>query len=139
MSLALTGPATGSRLGPTDRRRHVFADLSLGARIVFRARHGGWRRSTACCRRGGLRRTGRFSWALLAGASVAALFRVDLPFSPQGATMSLSFAFTFAGLLLLGPDPTLLIASAAAWVQCTVNVSPRNPCTARLSAWPFWR
>ena len=65
--------------------------------------------------------------ALLAGASAAALFREDLPFSPQGATMSLSFAFVFAGLLLLGPHPTLLIAAVAVWVQCTVSVSPRNP------------
>ena len=27
----------------------------------------------------------------------------------------------------MGPHPTLLIASIAAWVQCTVSVSPRNP------------
>jgi diguanylate cyclase (GGDEF)-like protein/putative nucleotidyltransferase with HDIG domain len=65
--------------------------------------------------------------ALLVCGCVAALFRVDLPFAGSGATMSMSFAFTFAGLLLLGPHPTLLIAAAAAWVQCTVNVSPRNP------------
>ncbi len=61
--------------------------------------------------------------ALLAGAAGAALFRVDLPFSTQGATMSLSFAFAFAGLLLLGPHPTLIIAAVAAWVQSTVNVA----------------
>ena len=36
--------------------------------------------------------------------------------------MSLSFAFAFAGLLLLGPHPTLVIAAVAAWVQSTVNV-----------------
>jgi diguanylate cyclase (GGDEF)-like protein/putative nucleotidyltransferase with HDIG domain len=65
--------------------------------------------------------------ALLAGAATAAVFRVDLPFSPQGATMSLSFAFAFAGLLLLGLQPSVLIAATAAWVQCTVNVRPRTP------------
>ena len=127
MSLALTGPVTGSRLvSEQPALPATFADLPLGARVFFAlvmaAGAGALLLQTSA---------GYSHWpvflALLAGASVAALFRVDLPFSPQGATMSLSFAFAFAGLLLLGPHPTLIIAAVAAWVQCTVNVSPRTP------------
>ena len=125
MSLALTGPPTGSRLGRADLPP-TFADLALGVRVFFAlvmaAGGGALLLQTSA---------GYADWpvflGLLGGASVAALFRVDLPFSLQGASMSLSFAFVFAGLLLLGPHPTLLIASVAVWVQCTVSVSPRNP------------
>ncbi len=60
-------------------------------------------------------------------AAIAALFRVNLPFSTHGATMSLSFAFSFAALLLLGPHPTLLVATLAAWMQCTVHSNAKNP------------
>jgi len=126
MSLALSGPVTGSRLAPNPPPAAVFADLPIGARVFFAivlaAGAGALLLQTSA---------GYSHWpvflGLLAGAAVAALFRVDLPFSLDGATMSLSFAFAFAALLLLGPHPTLLIASVAAWVQCTVNVSPRNP------------
>ena len=125
MSLALTGPNTGSRLGQPALPA-TFADLPLASRVFFAlvmaAGAGALLLQTP---------SGYAHWsvflALLAGASAAALFREDLPFSPQAATMSLSFAFAFAGLLLLGPHPTLLIASVAVWVQCTVGVSPRNP------------
>lgn len=64
---------------------------------------------------------------LLAGAALSALFRVNQPLSSSGATMSPSFAFEFASLLLLGPGPTVVVAAVAAWVQCTVNVRERNP------------
>ncbi|MBK5297102.1 MAG: diguanylate cyclase [Vicinamibacteria bacterium] len=127
MSLALTGPITGSGLvAGRPVLLATFADLPIGARVFFAvvvaAGAGALVLQTSA---------GYSHWpvllGLLAGASAAALFRVDLPFSLQGTTMSLSFAFAFAALLLLGPHPTLLVASVAAWVQCTVNVSPRNP------------
>ncbi len=127
MSLALTGPLTGSRLVPGQPELPAtFVDLPFAARAFF---------ALVMAAGGGallLQTSASYShWpvflALLAGASGAALFRVDLPFSLQGATMSLSFAFAFAGLLLLGPHPTLIIAAVAAWVQSTVNVSARTP------------
>ena len=127
MSLALTGPVTGSRLVPGQPELPAtFADLPFTAQVFF---------ALVMAAGGGallLQTSASYShWpvflALLAGAAGAALFRVDLPFSLHGATMSLSFAFAFAGLLLLGPHPTLIIAAVAAWVQSTVNVSPRTP------------
>ncbi len=127
MSLALTGPFTGSRhVSGQPELPATFADLPLAARVFF---------ALVMAAGGGallFQTSASYShWpvfvALLAGASGAALFRVDLPFSLQGATMSLSFAFAFAGLLLLGPHPTLIIAAVAAWVQSTVFVSPRTP------------
>ena len=40
--------------------------------------------------------------SLLAGSAVASIFKVDLPLAHQGATLSSSFAFEFAALLLIG-------------------------------------
>jgi diguanylate cyclase (GGDEF)-like protein/putative nucleotidyltransferase with HDIG domain len=64
---------------------------------------------------------------LLTAAAVAAVFKVDLPLSHHGATMSSSFAFEFAALLLIGPHATMVIAASSAWVQCTVANRERNP------------
>jgi diguanylate cyclase (GGDEF)-like protein/putative nucleotidyltransferase with HDIG domain len=63
---------------------------------------------------------------LLTSAAVAALFRVELPLSHEGATLSLSFAFEFASLLLVGPHATMVIAAISAWVQCAVAAEQRN-------------
>src|SRR6478735_8318061 len=64
---------------------------------------------------------------ILTLAAIAAVFKVDLPLSHHGATMSLSFAFEFAALLLLGPHATMVIAATSAWVQCTAGGEGRNP------------
>jgi diguanylate cyclase (GGDEF)-like protein/putative nucleotidyltransferase with HDIG domain len=126
MSLALSGPGTGPGLA-ADRPAPpaAFADLPVGARIFFALVMAAGAGALLLQPTAGYTHWPVFL-ALLVGGPAAALFRVDLPFSNQGATMSLSFAFTFAALLLLGPHPTLLVAAVAAWVQCTVNVSPRN-------------
>ena len=129
MSLALATPAAGSVLAtdpPPARVPASFADLPIGAKVYFAlvmaAGVGALVLQTS---------TGYEHWpvfaALLAGAALVALFRVDLPFSLHGATMSLSFTFAFASLLMLGPHPTLLVAALAAWVQCTCHAGPRNP------------
>ncbi len=65
---------------------------------------------------------------LLAAAALASIFTVDLPLSHHGATMSLSFAFEFSTLLLLGPHATMVVAATAAWVQCAAAPrARRNP------------
>jgi hypothetical protein len=64
---------------------------------------------------------------LLTLAAIAALFKVELPLSHHGATMSLSFAFEFASLLMLGPHATMLSAATTAWVQSTAGGDGRNP------------
>ncbi len=65
--------------------------------------------------------------SLLTASLIASLFRVDLPLAHSGATLSSSFAFEFAALLLIGPHATMVIAAASAWVQCTVGRRERNP------------
>lgn len=63
---------------------------------------------------------------LLLLSGIASLLRVNVPLSQRGSTMSLSYAVDFASLLLLGPDPTMLIAAAGALSQCTLANKP-NP------------
>ena len=41
--------------------------------------------------------------------------------------MSVSYAVDFAALLLLGADPTMVVAAASAWSQCTFRVEKRAP------------
>jgi hypothetical protein len=65
--------------------------------------------------------------ALLAAAAIASVFKVELPLSQHGATMSLSFAFEFASLLMLGTHATMVIAASSAWVQGTAARGQRNP------------
>ena len=69
---------------------------------------------------------GLFS-ALLIISSVASAFKVTLPLATAGSTMSVSYAVDFAALLLLGADPTMLVAAASAWSQCTFRVEKRAP------------
>jgi diguanylate cyclase (GGDEF)-like protein/putative nucleotidyltransferase with HDIG domain len=126
MSLALSGHVEGLTSSHRDPALSVrLHDLSLAARAYFAAvtvagvfallvqpfaGYGHW----------------PVLVTLVAGGALAALSRVNLPSSTSGATMSPSFAFAFAALLLLGPQPALLVATLAAWVQCTVDVTPRN-------------
>jgi diguanylate cyclase (GGDEF)-like protein/putative nucleotidyltransferase with HDIG domain len=65
--------------------------------------------------------------ALLAISSVASAFKVTLPLATAGSTMSVSYAVDFASLLLLGAGPTMLVAAASAWSQCTFRVEKRAP------------
>ena len=68
---------------------------------------------------------------LLAAAAAASVFRVELPLSQHGATMSLSFAFELAALLLLGAHAATVIAASGAWVNDTTFivklVGPETP------------
>jgi diguanylate cyclase (GGDEF)-like protein/putative nucleotidyltransferase with HDIG domain len=64
---------------------------------------------------------------LLAASSVTSAFKVRLPLARSGSTMSVSYAVDFASLLLLGANPTMLVAVASAWSQCTFRMKERNP------------
>ena len=129
MSLALATPAAGSPPAHDQPPIAVparFADLPVGGKLYFALMMAAGTGALLLQTPSGYSHWSVFA-ALLGGASIAALFRVDLPFSLHGATMSLSFTFAFATLLLLGPHPTLLVAVLAAWVQCTCHTGPRNP------------
>ena len=64
---------------------------------------------------------------LLVISSAASAFKVTLPLASAGSTMSVSYAVDFASLLLLGADPTMLVAATSAWSQCTFRVEKRAP------------
>jgi diguanylate cyclase (GGDEF)-like protein/putative nucleotidyltransferase with HDIG domain len=64
---------------------------------------------------------------LLLVSSFTSAFKVSLPLAKSGSTMSVSYAVDFASLLLLGPNPTMLVAIASAWSQCTFRMKERNP------------
>ena len=69
----------------------------------------------------------RLFFLLLALSSITAILKVNLPIARSGSTMSVSYAVSFASLLLLGSDPTMLVAAAAAFSQCTFRSQERNP------------
>src|SRR5512140_1054923 len=60
--------------------------------------------------------------ALLLCSSIASAFKVSLPLTKSGSTMSVSYAVDFASLLLLGPAETRVVAAVSAWSQCTFRV-----------------
>jgi diguanylate cyclase (GGDEF)-like protein len=64
---------------------------------------------------------------LLLVSSITSAFKVSLPLARSGSTMSVSYAVDFLTLLLLGPNPTMLVAAASAWSQCTFRMNHRNP------------
>jgi diguanylate cyclase (GGDEF)-like protein/putative nucleotidyltransferase with HDIG domain len=65
--------------------------------------------------------------ALLTLSSIASAFKVNLPLTTSGSTMSVSYAVDFASLLLLGAGPTMMVAAASAWAQCTFRTQARPP------------
>ncbi|HSL20438.1 MAG TPA: HD domain-containing phosphohydrolase [Vicinamibacterales bacterium] len=64
---------------------------------------------------------------MLVLSSLTSMFKVQLPLTRSGSTMSVSYAVDFASLLLLGPHETMLVATASAWSQCTFRIRERNP------------
>jgi diguanylate cyclase (GGDEF)-like protein/putative nucleotidyltransferase with HDIG domain len=66
--------------------------------------------------------------ALTVLSSAAAAFKVKLPLTSGGSTMSVSYAVDFASLLALGADATMVVAAASAFSQCHVNTKKgRSP------------
>ncbi len=64
---------------------------------------------------------------LLTLSSITSVFKVTLPLARSDSTMSVSYAVDFASLLLLGPNETMIVATASAWSQCTFRIKDRNP------------
>ncbi len=63
----------------------------------------------------------------MALSALTSAFKVNLPLSRSGSTMSVSYAVDFTSLLLLGPHETMLVAAASARSQCTFKMKERNP------------
>ena len=64
---------------------------------------------------------------LFALSGISSALKVDLPIGVGSSCISLSYAVDFTALLLLGPAPTMLIATASAWSQCSFRMKQRNP------------
>ncbi len=64
--------------------------------------------------------------AFIVLSSVAASMKVSLPLTASGSTLSVSYAVDFTSLLLLGPEPTMLVAACSALSQCLINQRERN-------------
>ncbi|HVC19920.1 MAG TPA: ATP-binding protein [Vicinamibacterales bacterium] len=60
-------------------------------------------------------------------SSAAAGFKINLPLSKGGSTMSVSYAADFTAMLLIGPSQTMLISMVSAWAQCAFNTRRKNP------------
>ena len=71
---------------------------------------------------------------LLFLSAITSIFKVNLPLTRSGSTMSVSYAVDFASLLLLGPHNTMIVAAGSAFSQCHLNSKERNPFIARSSA-----
>jgi diguanylate cyclase (GGDEF)-like protein len=59
--------------------------------------------------------------ALVVLSTVTAAFKVTLPLTASGSTMSVSYAVDFAALLLLGPGPTVFVTAGSTLSQCLLN------------------
>ncbi|MGE5358610.1 MAG: HD domain-containing phosphohydrolase [Bacteroidales bacterium] len=60
-------------------------------------------------------------FSLLLVSTLTSAFKVKLPFTRNDSTMSVSYAVDFASLLLMGPNPTMLIAALGGLTQSTVR------------------
>jgi len=66
---------------------------------------------------------------LLGLASLSSTFRVSLPLSQSGSSLSVSYAVDVAALLLLGPHETMIVAAISAWSQCALPTKESSrPC-----------
>src|SRR5262249_19802841 len=62
-------------------------------------------------------------FAFLLGAScLTSSWKVNLPIPlASGSTLSVSYAANLTALLMLGPQPAMLVAIAGVWTQCVVH------------------
>jgi diguanylate cyclase (GGDEF)-like protein/putative nucleotidyltransferase with HDIG domain len=65
--------------------------------------------------------------ALLLLSSITSAFKVSLPLARSGSTMSVSYAVDFLSLIILGPNPTMIVGATSAWSQCTFRMTTKNP------------
>src|SRR6185295_17507797 len=64
---------------------------------------------------------------LLTLGIITSTAKIDLQLGRSQSNLSLSHAVNFWALFALGPLPTMCIATASAWAQCTLGAGGRNP------------
>ncbi len=65
--------------------------------------------------------------ALALASSLASAMKVRLPLGAGSSNLSVSYTVDFAALLLLGPNPTMIVAALSALTQSTIKTARRNP------------
>jgi len=65
--------------------------------------------------------------ALVLASSLASVMKVRLPLGAGSSNLSVSYTVDFAALLLLGPNPTMVVAALSALTQSTFRTARRNP------------
>jgi diguanylate cyclase (GGDEF)-like protein/PAS domain S-box-containing protein len=65
--------------------------------------------------------------AFAVASCLASAMKVKLPLGAGSSNLSVSYTVDFAGLLILGAGPTMLIAGFSALTQSTFNTAHRNP------------
>ena len=100
-----------------------------------------WELAFWCTRCSGVRLDNPYLFAaLLLLSNVSSAFKVALPLSAGGSTMSVSYAVDFASLLLLGPAQTTVDRRDQRLEPVHVpDAASRPPSIARSSAWRAWR
>ena len=64
---------------------------------------------------------------LLMASSLAAGYKLRLPLGSSASTLSISYTFDFAAMLLLGVELSMVVAAVSAWTQSTVAADRQNP------------
>ncbi len=65
---------------------------------------------------------------LILTACLTSLWKVNLPIATMsGSTLSVSYAANLMALLLLGPQPAVIVAAAGVWTQCTYKAKYPYP------------
>ena len=65
--------------------------------------------------------------ALLVLSVLTSTVKITLPLTRGGSTLALSYIVNVLSILLIGPWPSVPVAVAGAWSQCTFRVAKRNP------------
>ena len=127
MSLTLSGNVVDSSAGTLRRGPASFAEQSVAARVFIAATIVAGI-AAMMLQPPGPGYSHPFTFlSLLTASAIASVFKVGLPLTHHGASLSSSFAFEFAALLLIGPHATMVIAAVSAWVQCTIGNRGKNP------------
>jgi diguanylate cyclase (GGDEF)-like protein/putative nucleotidyltransferase with HDIG domain len=100
---------------PPKARAYVAAVVTAGACCIIVA-----------LSRFELTHAGLFA-VLLALAVAVSAAKIELPLGRSQSNLSLSHAVNFWALFALGPAPSVCIAIAGAWAQCTLRAGGRNP------------
>ena len=77
-----------------------------------------------------LEHVGLFLLLLVLGM-VTSTAKIELPLGRSQSNLSLSHAVNFWALFALGPMPTICIATASAWAQCTRGARGEEPAAPR--------